>query len=334
MNRTLVTGGTGFIGRELVRALRERGESVRILSRAPATERFPGVEWHQGNLTDPASLAGAARDCDRVFHLGGYAHATSRPCPEEIARHRAINLEGTRALLTEALEAGVRSFVYVSSVKAGGEDPVHCLDETSRVAPVDPYGAIKRECESLVLEKSAARDVHTVVIRPALVYGVGVKGNLASLAAAIRRGRLPPLPDTGNIRSMVERRDLVTAMLAAAERPAARGNLYIITDGEAYSTRRIYTALCRAQGRPVPAWSVPAGLLRLAGRCGDGLEWLLRRPLPINSPLVARLLDSACYRSWRAEADLDFHPRYRFEDVAGDMLGGESAPTGHIFRGG
>jgi nucleoside-diphosphate-sugar epimerase len=320
MKRVLVTGGTGFVGRELVQALHARGERVRILSRAPRPPDCPVEDWHQGDLADPASLAGAARDCDRVFHLGGYAHATSRPYPAEVERHRAINREGTRALLEEALEAGVQALVYVSSVKAGGEDAHRCLDETSDLDPVDPYGAIKRECEALVLEGCAAREVHAAVIRPALVYGVGVKGNLASLARSIRRGHLPPLPDTGNVRSMVELRDLVAAMLAAVERPAARGNTYIITDGEAYSTRRIYEALCRAQGRPIPGWSVPAGILRLAGHCGDGLEWLLHRPLPLNGTLVARLLDSACYRSVHAAKDLGFRPRYRFEDVAGVML--------------
>ena len=320
MKRILVSGGTGFIGRALVRALRARGDQVRILSRAPRPADCPLEDWHQGDLADPASLTGAARGCDRVFHLGGYAHATSRPYPAEVERHRVINRDGTRALLAEALAAGVQAFVYVSSVKAGGEDPRHCLDETSTVAPVDPYGAIKRDCETLVLETCAAGDVHAAVIRPALVYGVGVKGNLASLAFAIRHGRLPPLPDTGNVRSMVDVRDLVAALLAAAERPAARGNIYIITDGEAYSSRRLYAALCRAQGKPLPRWSVPAALLRLAGRGGDGLEALLRRPLPLNSTLVARLLDSACYRSVRAAVDLDFHPRYRFEDVAGAML--------------
>jgi nucleoside-diphosphate-sugar epimerase len=321
MTRILVSGGTGFIGRALVRALRARGDQVRILSRAPCPPDSAAADWHQGDMADPASLAGAARGCDRVFHLGGYAHATSRPYPAEVERHRAINREGTRALLEEALAAGVQAFVYVSSVKAGGEDPVRCLDETNSIAPVDPYGVIKRECEELVLAGCAARGVHAAVIRPALVYGAGVKGNLASLAAAVRRGRLPPLPDTGNVRSMVDVRDLVAALLAAAERPAARGNIYIITDGEAYSSRRLYLALCRAQGKPLPRWSLPAWLLRLAGRGGDGLEALLGRPLPLNSTLVARLLDSACYRSVRAAADLDFHPRYRFEDVAGAMLG-------------
>lgn len=321
MRRVLVTGGTGFIGRELVRALRARGDRVRILSRAPRPPDCPTEDWHRGDLTDPASLAGVARDCHAVFHLGGHAHAGARPHPDEIARHRTINLEGTRALLAEALAAGVQAFVYVSSVKAGGEDRQHCLDETGDREPLDPYGAIKREAERLVLARST--ELHATVIRPALVYGAGVKGHLAQLATAMARHRCPPLPDTGNVRSMVEVRDLVDAMLAAAERPAARGKTYIITDGEAYSTRRIYAALRGAQGRPVPTWALPAGLLRLAGLGGDLLQWLLRRDLPLDSARVGRLLDSACYRSMRAGADLEFHPRYRFEDLAGAMIGQE-----------
>lgn len=319
MNRVLVTGGTGFIGRVLVAALRERGCRVRVLARAAHPDLCDVDEWFCADLSDPATLAGAAHGCDTVFHLAGYAHATSRPYPEEVERHRRINLEGTRAILEDALARGVSRFLYVSSVKAAGEDPERCIDEDSILEPRDPYGLIKRDCERLVLEACGRQGVHAAVIRPALVYGAGVKGNLASMAAWIRKGVFPPLPDTGNRRSMVEVRDLVEALLAAAERPQARGRTYIISDGQDYSSRRIYEALCRALDRSVPAWSVPAGLLRLAGRLGDGLESLLRRPLPFNGTISARLLDSACYRSVRAAEELGFAPRYRYEDVVREM---------------
>jgi nucleoside-diphosphate-sugar epimerase len=319
MQNVLVTGGTGFIGRILVAELRRRHCRVRVLARIERPDLCAADEWFCADLDTPATLAGAARGCDTVFHLAGYAHATSKPYPEEVERHRRINLAGTQAVLEDALSARVERFVYVSSVKAAGEDAGHCIDETTDIEPTDPYGRIKRECEQLVLSACAAQGVHAAVIRPALVYGAGVKGNIAAMAAWIRKGIFPPPPDTSNIRSMVEVRDLVVALLAAAERPQARGKAYIITDGEAYSTRRVYLALRQALGKPAPRASVPAWLLRLGGRFGDGLEWLLRRPLPLNSTITARLLDSACYRSVRARQDLDFHPRYRFEDVVMDL---------------
>lgn len=320
MQKVLVTGGTGFVGRVLVAELQRRGCRVRVLARAERPAFCAADEWHCADLAEPETLAGAAQDCDTVFHLGGYAHATSRPYPEEVERHRRINLAGTQAILADALAAGVQRFIYVSSVKAAGEDPQRCIDETSAVEPSDPYGRIKRACEEQVLAACAGRGVHATVIRPALVYGAGVKGNIAAMAAWVRKGFFPPLPETGNVRSMVEVRDLVTALLAAAERHQARGKAYIITDGEAYSSRRIYLALCKALHKPVPRTSVPVWLLRLGGRSGDTLEWLLRRPLPMNSTIIARLLDSACYRSVRAQQDLGFQPCYRFEDVVGDML--------------
>jgi nucleoside-diphosphate-sugar epimerase len=324
MQKVLVTGGTGFVGRVLVAELRRRGCRVRVLARAERPDLCVADEWHIADLTAQATLSGAAAGCDTVFHLAGYAHATSRPYPEEVERHRRINLAGTQAVLADALDAGVQRFVYVSSVKAAGEDARRCIDETSGIEPADPYGRIKRDCEQQVLAACVEHGVHAAVIRPALVYGAGVKGNIAAMAAWIRKGVFPPLPETGNIRSMVEVRDLVAALLAAAERPQARGKTYIITDGEDYSTRRVYLALCQALGKPVPRVSVPAWSLRLAGRVGDGLERLLRRPMPMNSTIVTRLLDSACYRSVRAQQDLGFCPRYRFEDVVADMLSADS----------
>jgi nucleoside-diphosphate-sugar epimerase len=119
---------------------------------------------------------------------------------------------------------------------------------------------------------------------------------------------------------MVDVRDLVRAILLAAERPAANGRAIIITDGEDYSTRRIYAAMRTAFGKPVPRWSVPAGLLRGLGKAGDGIEALLGRPAPFNSALCSRLLDSACYRSTRAEQVLGFRPEYRFEDTLPEMV--------------
>lgn len=315
-----VTGASGFVGGELLRALAARAVPLRLLARRPLPALPENAVRHCGDLTDPASLQGFLDGVDTLFHLAGYAHAVSAPDPAELERHRHINLEGTRNLFRCAAGAGVRRFVFVSSVKAGGEDAHECLNEHSARLPADPYGRIKRETEDWLFGAGARAGVEISVLRPALVYGPGVKGNLAAMLRAIDRGRFPPVPETHNVRSMVSVQDLVTALLAAGARAEAAGQVCIVEDGEAYSTRRIYTAMAAALGKPVPAWTLPAGVLRALGRIGDVGERLLRRPLPFNGTLASRLLDSACYRSVQAGVLLGFEPRYRFEDVLPEMV--------------
>lgn len=319
LGRVLVTGGTGFVGGHLLPRLRAEGVTVRVLSRRAAPVETP-FDWVRGDLTARESLLPAVAGVDTVLHLGGYAHAMSRPDPAELERHRRTNLEGTSTLVQAAAEAGARRFVLVSSVKAAGEDPQQCIDEDDARLPRDPYGAVKRLAEERVLATAGASGMAACVLRPALVYGPGVKGNLAAMMTAIARGRFPPVPETGNVRSMVDVRDLVEAILAAAVRPEAAGGTFILTDGEAYSTRRIYLAMCAALGRRPPPWTLPAGLLRLLGRLGDAGEALFGRDLPIDSTRVRRLLESACYRSVRAEAGLGFRPRHRLEDALPEMV--------------
>ena len=316
-----VTGGTGFIGAALLPALAAAGARARLLVRVSSATQFPpNMRVQPGDLADTAALAPLVQGVDSVLHLAGYAHAASKPDPAEIDRHRRINLEGTQNLFRCAVAAGVRRFVFVSSVKAGGEDAQACINEHSGRLPADPYGQIKRQTEEWLFEQSARSGVEVSVLRPALVYGPGVKGNLAAMLRAIDRGCFPPVPETHNIRSMVSVQDLVAALLAAATRAEAAGQVCIIDDGEAYSTRRIYTAMANALGKTVPGWSLPTGVLRILGHIGDLGELLLRRSLPFNSTLAARLLESACYRSTQADSVLGFRPQHRLEDVLPAMV--------------
>lgn len=316
-----VTGSTGFVGRALLPALDAVGAHIRLLVRVSSGTQLPAhITVQPGDLADRAALSALVQGADRVLHLAGYAHALSKPEPAELERHRRINLEGTQNLFAAAAAAGVRRFVFVSSVKAGGEDAQECLNERSGRMPADPYGQIKRQTEDWLFEEGAKHGVEIAVLRPALVYGPGVKGNLAAMLRAIDRARFPPVPETRNVRSMVSVQDLVAALLAAAARPEAAGQVCIVDDGEAYSTRRIYAAMAQALGKSIPSWSLPAGVLRALGHAGDAGEWLLRRSLPFNSTLAARLLDSACYRSVQAESALGFKPQYRLEDVLPEMV--------------
>ena len=315
--RYLVTGYTGFIGRHIVHTLQDRGNEIRGLSRHPpfGPENL-SIELFQGDLSQPETLRGLAEDIDTIIHAAGYAHVAE----DSPGIHTQVTLEGTRHLLAEAEKRGVQRFIFISSVKAMPEPGAGCLDETATGLPEDEYGLSRRRAEELVLDAGRRSGMHVSILRPALVYGPGCKGNLASMLRWIDRGLFPPVPDTGNRRSMVDVRDLVRAVMLATEKEAAAGKIFLITDGEDYTTRRIYTGMCTALGRSVPKWSVPVPVLRALGKVGDAFGAVLGRPAPFNSRICSRLLDSACYRSVHAASSLGFHPAYKLEDALPAMV--------------
>ena len=324
---TLITGATGFIGRRLLRP------GDRALARHAGA--MPGVVV--GDLLDPASLGAACAGIDCIFHCAGYAHAFSSSDPE---LHWRVNFEGTRNLLKATGKAGVRRFVFLSSVKAMAEPGDACADEDWPGEPESPYGKAKRTAEDAVLEAGTRYGIHVVNLRLAMVYGHGGRGNLERMAKGIRAGWFPPLPETGYRRSLVYVDDVVSSMRLVAEAPAANGRTYIVADPTAYSGREIYdairTALKKGAVPPVPkrgfpsdtstfSWSVPAGLLRAGGAVGDLLGAVLRRPLPLNSEVVDRLLGSAWYSPARIERELGWRAQIGLNEGLREMLGSEAS---------
>ncbi len=234
-----------------------------------------------GDLLDPTSLVAACQGIETVFHCAGYAHAFASSDPDA---HWRINFEGTRNLIEAAADAGVRRFVFLSSVKAMAEPGDECVDEDWLGEPITPYGKAKRAAEEAVLEAGVRYGMHVVNLRLAMVYGHGGRGNLERMARGIRAGWFPPLPETGNRRSLVHVDDVVEVMRLVAERPEANGRTYIVADPRAYSGREIYDAIRAVLRAPTLRWSVLAGVLRAAGSLNGRL-----------GEIVDRLIGSACY---------------------------------------
>ena len=316
--RCLVTGGRGFIGARLVAALAADGVPLRVLTRGEPA----GSDEVRGDLADPASLARACTCIDTVFHCAGHAHAFGALGEAEAARHRRVNFEGTRALAEAAGRAGVRRFVFLSSVKAMGEPLEACVDEDWAPPPVTAYGQAKRAAEAALQEAAARHGMHAVSLRLAMVYGTGGRGNLERMAALVRRGLFPPLPETGNRRSLVHVSDVVAAIRRVAVDPRAAGRSYIVAHPETHSGRQLFDALRAAQGMAPVAWGVPRGLLTAAARLGDGVEALLSRRVPLDSEALGRLLGSACYSPARIERELGWRARVGLDEGLREMLGG------------
>ena len=313
----LVTGATGFIGRRLVMALQERAARVRTLVRVmgSAPPDWERVEIVAGDLADSASLTRACAGINTVIHVAGFAHADAVNTPEFAARHWAINAKGTFRLLDAAVAAGVKCFIFLSSIKAVGEleSPwvdERWVDERWNTPPETAYGQAKRAAEERVLAVGRSAGIHAVNLRPALVYGPGMKGNLPRLIDAVRRGWLPPLPETGNRRSLVHVDDVVQAVLLAAALPAAAGQTYFVTDGQAYSGRELYRLIRRMLDLPEPRWTLPAPAIYGMAGLADGLLGLAgRRNRPVWTALN-QVLGGAGYDSSRIQRELGYRPEW------------------------
>jgi nucleoside-diphosphate-sugar epimerase len=310
----LVTGASGFIGGHLLADL-ARTHAVRGLYRTPPAAAAPATRIVLAPaLTDRGALRQAVAGAAAVVHLAARVHVMRETAADPLAAFRAVNVEGTRALLEEAIAAGVESFVLVSSVKAVGEaSGAAPLDEHTPPAPADPYGISKLEAERLVAERAGAAGLHAPVLRLPLVYGPGVGGNMAALLRLVDRGLPLPFGAIRNRRSLAYVGNVTAAIAAALAMPRPAAGAYFVSDGEDPSTPELIRGIGRALGRPARLLPVPPALLRLAGRAGD-----LLRPrfsaVPIDSAMVDRLLGDLVVDTSRLRREAGFEPPFTLEE--------------------
>lgn len=196
---------------------------------------------------------GLMEGVDGVFHLANVAHTDLTG--SDVECYWQVNVMGAKALLQAVADAGVSRFVYFSSVKAAADPGEGCVDERWDQMPDDDYGRSKREAEQLVLAEGKRSGMHVCNLRPSLVYGEEVKGNLSRMLQVVSQGRFPPLPEFGNRRSMVALDDLISAAWLVMENAKANGQTYIVADGMGYSPRELYEAMCNELGLAIPRWS-------------------------------------------------------------------------------
>ena len=293
-----VTGATGFIGKRLVLSLQKDQINVRLLSRKKLDKDTIVCDLKVDAIPDD-SLMGV----HTIFHLAGFTH-DMRDANEIQNLYQKVNVDATIRLAKLAVKSNVKFFVFVSSVKAGGSSIFRgCASEKDQGDPEGIYGKTKREAELELLKIGKESDMHVSIIRPSLVYGPEVKGNLQLMLAGIKKGWFPPLPETGNRRSMIHVDDLVRAILLVADDDRANGEIFIATDGIPYSSREIYDAMCKISGKLTSKWSVPKTLFDLASLAS------LRIKYKIN-----KLLGDECYSSAKLEA-LGFKAKKSLKDM-------------------
>lgn len=242
--------------------------SVRIAVRRPPGELPGGVECvHIDGLSTSQCWEEALQGIDVIIHAAARVHVMDERAGDPLAKFRAVNVEATRHLAQQAAAAGVKRFVYISTIKVNGEEtePGQPYRADSAAHPRDLYGQSKLEAEQALFAIANETGLELVVVRPPLVYGPGVKANFASLMGALQR-RLPlPFAAIDNRRSLVARDNLVDLLLCCARHPAAVGRVFLVSDGQDLSTTQLCRELSVSLGVRPRLLPVPALALRLLG---------------------------------------------------------------------
>lgn len=297
----LITGATGFIGKKLVSALQHKGDKIRIVGRNPQTN--VDCEMVVCDFEKELIPQSALNSINTVFHVAGFAH-DMRDADKIQNVYYKVNVDATVKLAKLAAHSGVKKFIFISSVKAGGERFIkRCMDESDQTDPKDIYGKTKREAELRLLDIGRKSNMHISIVRPSLVYGPNSKGNLASMLSGIESGWFPPLPEVSNKRSMIHVDDLVQAILLVANDCRANGEVFIATDGRPYSSREIYTFMCGTLEKKLPSWYVPKILFNIASLISPRIKYKINK-----------LLGDECYSSAKLEA-LGFQAKKSLRDI-------------------
>lgn len=250
----LVIGASGFIGRHLTKLLLDRGFAVRVLSRRRYLDAgFSEIDerdWLTGDFCDPSVLQAACEGITAIFHLANIAHV--KYCDH--AELRRVNVSGARLVKDMATAAGVSYLIYFSSILA--DEPGH-----------SHYACSKLGAENALIneeEEGSGGKLSVTILRPANVYGPGMKGNIATLIKRIKMGKVPPLPKLNNRLALISVSDLAIASLMTLNSSKANGKIYTLTDGQNYTPKRIEAAVYQAIGRKLPRWTTPTSIFYAA----------------------------------------------------------------------
>ena len=290
-----VTGAAGFAGSALCTTLAAHGMQVRAAVRIAHTRDEVSI----GDLAAATEmqLRPLLDGVSSVVHLAARTHMPGESGGGDLEMYRRINVDATRRLATAAAEAGVKRFVFLSSIKVNGEQTFdRPYTENDAPRPEDAYGISKWEAEQALHEVAAKTGLGVVILRPPLVYGSGVKANFLRLMRLVARGVPLPLAGIDNRRSMVYLGNLVDAIRVCLEAPAARGRTYLVSDGPDLSTPELVRGIADALDVRPRLLHCPVSLLKVAGTLAG------------QRAQVARLTRSLQVDSSRLHVELGWRP--------------------------
>ncbi len=312
----VITGGTGFVGSALVQQMIDKGlgGTVAMLLRndrnptAPTSQQLHCIRTitldAQVNVT--TTLSGVKT----VIHLAGRAHIMNDSAPDPLKAFRTANCDYALHVAKQAIAAGVKRFIYISSIKVNGErtNNGQPFSELSPPSPSDPYSISKHEAEVALSALSKETGLELVIIRPPLIYGDGAKGNFVRLAYLTARGIPLPFGAINNSRSLLYVKNLVDFLILCTHHSKAAQQTFVLSDGQDVSTTKILRTLAQAQSSPARLLPVPAPWLRVSMQLlGAG-------------KMADRLLGSLQVDASKAQELLGWTPPFSFETGIRDMF--------------
>ena len=268
------------MGKPLAARLLAVGLSVRVSTREKFTSTASRFEYVQTtDLSSTTDWLPALQEISAVVHCAARVHVMQETEGDPLSAFRAVNVDGALNLARQAAIAGVKRFVFISSVKVNGEatQPGRAFTEVDAPDPQDAYGVSKHEAELGLRQIASDTGMEVVIIRPPLVYGRGVKANFAALMRAVQRGWPLPLGAVHNQRSLVALDNLVDFIITCITHPQAANQTFLVSDGQDLSTTGLVRGMAQAAGvparlLPVPVWALQAGAT-LLGK-GDAVQRL------------------------------------------------------------
>lgn len=266
----LITGGNGFVGKELCKSLVNQGINVTSVVRSTAAE-MPGVNIIVRSLSNQTDWQDILKDVDVIIHLAGRAHVMKEDEEDPYKAYAEVNVEATRHLAEQAVLNGVQRFVFVSTVKVNGESTkLNAFNEYKKAQPEDDYAKTKFEAEKTLnaLAKKSKMDV--VIIRPPLIYGKNVKANFRRLIKLSQSGVPMPFGAINNKRSLISLENLIDFLLLCAKHPKAANETFLISDDDDVSTTQLIQTIADASNKKTILIPVPVAwlefVLRLVGK--------------------------------------------------------------------
>lgn len=320
MTKVLVTGAAGFLGSSLAKELCRSGYQVRaLLHETSGNSRvLPEIETVAADIRDAKKVQETVDGCGAIVHLAAKVHAIDDRGAEK--DYESVNVEGTRHILDAAVRSGVTRIVFASSVKVFGEETRGCVDETEAPDPRTAYGRSKWRAEQLVSEYAERHGLTAVSLRLPMVYGPTKKGNLYRMIEAIDHGRFPVLPHLSAVRSLLHVENFVQAVLLCLRASCFNRATYIVTDAEPYCVTDLYDWLRAGLGKPYPRGRVPLWMLKGSARCGDVLQFIGGRPVPLTTERLTKLIGCAWYSSRAIKRELDYRAAYSFDKAVPELI--------------
>ncbi len=265
--KVLVSGASGFVGAAVLKRLADERCEVRGAFRHAMPSSLAGADGISvGDLGEALDWRAALDGVSTVVHTAARVHILKDKSPNPLAEFRRVNVEGTVALARQAAAAGVKRFVFLSSIKVNGEFSEVGIPFTADDVPEpeDAYGLTKHEAELLLRKIAAETGMELVTIRPPLVYGPGVKANFQSMMRWLARGLpLPLAAVTENRRSLVSLDNLLDLIVTCLHHPAAANQTFLVSDGEDLSTAQLLKRMGAAMGHPARLFYLAPSLLKL-----------------------------------------------------------------------